>query len=285
VFRQEEAIDDQGAGMRSATASSGEKSIEVRRVVGHAAERVFDAWTDPAALSVFLRPEPDGAAEVELDARVGGRIRVDMILGGKRYEHRGEVLELERPRELAFTWRAEWLPGGSVVTVELVPVDGGTDVVLRHTGLPDDKAAADHTEGWTSILTQMDRHLDRNVGRVTWVDLTVDDAESVRDFYASVVGWRPEPVDMGAYADFNMTGPADGVPRAGVCHARGANAGLPPVWLVYFEVRDLEAALREVRDRGGDVLVGPRSSGQGGFAVIRDPAGAICALASTTRSS
>jgi predicted enzyme related to lactoylglutathione lyase len=33
---------------------------------------------------------------------------------------------------------------------------------------------------------------------VAWQDLTVPNAEAIRDFYAVVVGWRPEPVDMGA---------------------------------------------------------------------------------------
>ena len=62
-------------------------------------------------------------------------------------------------------------------------------------------------------------------GTITWQDLTVGDAEALRDFYAAVVGWTPEPVKMGDYADFTMK--ADGEPIAGVCHARGHNAGLP----------------------------------------------------------
>ena len=28
-----------------------------------------------------------------------------------------------------------------------------------------------------------------NIGRIEWMDLTVDDASSVRNFYTSVVGW------------------------------------------------------------------------------------------------
>ena len=113
---------------------------------------------------------------------------------------------------------------------------------------------------------------------IGWVDLTVDDAEGVRDFYARVMGWRSEAVDMSGYADFNMCDPATGTPAAGVCHARGANAGLPPVWLVYFEVADLERSLGDVGEAGGAVLQGPRQAGGTRFAVVRDPAGAVCAL-------
>jgi predicted enzyme related to lactoylglutathione lyase len=36
------------------------------------------------------------------------------------------------------------------------------------------------------------------VGSVGWIDLTVPEAEEVRDFYSAVVGWKSEPVDIGA---------------------------------------------------------------------------------------
>ena len=116
-------------------------------------------------------------------------------------------------------------------------------------------------------------------GTLAWTDLTVPDAEAVRDFYARVVGWVPAPVDMGEYSDFNMTIPATGETAAGICHARGVNAELPPVWMIYLVVADLEDSLVGVREEGGEVLVGPKGMGPGSaYAVIRDPAGAVAAL-------
>lgn len=115
-------------------------------------------------------------------------------------------------------------------------------------------------------------------GTIGWHDLTVRDAAGLRDFYAAVAGWTPEPVEMGDYSDFNMLAPGGDGPVAGVCHARGTNAGLPAQWLMYIVVEDLDAALAEVRSRGGDVLSERRPPGGGGMAVIRDPAGAVCAL-------
>jgi predicted enzyme related to lactoylglutathione lyase len=116
-------------------------------------------------------------------------------------------------------------------------------------------------------------------GAIAWTDLTVSDAEEIRDFYARVVGWVPEPVSMGDYADFNMTMPGSGEPVAGICHARGVNAGLPPVWMVYLVVENLDQSLAGVRQGGGEVLIGPKAMGPGSsYAVIRDPAGAAVAL-------
>jgi predicted enzyme related to lactoylglutathione lyase len=112
----------------------------------------------------------------------------------------------------------------------------------------------------------------RAAGRVDWVDLTVEDATGSRDFWAGVVGFDGvEAVPMGGYSDFALTSDGRGV--AGVCHARGPNTGLPPVWLVYFVVDDLAEALAEVERRGGRV-VQRRTS----MAVVSDPAGAVAAL-------
>ena len=116
------------------------------------------------------------------------------------------------------------------------------------------------------------------VGSIGWIDLTVDNAEQVRDFYAAVTGWRPEPVVMGGYDDFNMVAPETGEPAAGVCHARGGNAWLPLVWMIYIVVADLDASVDACRKNGGELLAGPRSMGRDRYCVIRDPAGAVAAL-------
>lgn len=114
-------------------------------------------------------------------------------------------------------------------------------------------------------------------GSIGWTDLTVEHAEQIRDFYAAVVGWKPSPVSMGEYSDFNMES-ADGVPRAGICHARGSNAELPAQWLNYLVVADLDASIARCQELGGAVISGPRSMGGSRYCVIRDPAGAVAAL-------
>ena len=115
-------------------------------------------------------------------------------------------------------------------------------------------------------------------GKIGWIDITVDDATGLRDFYAKVVGWKPENVSMGDYDDFNMTLPGSGEPEAGVCHARGGNADLPPQWLIYIVVEDARESARICTENGGKIVVAPKSLGGGQFCVIEDPAGAVCAL-------
>ncbi|RJP78832.1 MAG: VOC family protein [Candidatus Zixiibacteriota bacterium] len=110
------------------------------------------------------------------------------------------------------------------------------------------------------------------------MDLTVPQADRVRDFYAAVTGWQVQPVPMDGYDDYAMVPPETQQAVAGICHARGANAGLPPQWLIYITVADLDESLRRCRELGGEVVFGPRPLGQGRFAVIRDPAGAVAAV-------
>jgi predicted enzyme related to lactoylglutathione lyase len=115
-------------------------------------------------------------------------------------------------------------------------------------------------------------------GHVGWVDLTVDNAAEIRDFYRAVMGWEYREVQMDeGYADYSMT-TMEGRDVTGICHARGPNEGLPAQWLVYFTVADLDLALSEVRERGGALLRAPFEMEAGRYAVIRDPAGAVCAL-------
>jgi predicted enzyme related to lactoylglutathione lyase len=114
-------------------------------------------------------------------------------------------------------------------------------------------------------------------GAIVWSDLTVPDAERLRDFYAAVAGWKIESLTMGDYSDFVMVSSSgDGV--AGICHARGENANIPPQWLMYVVVEDVEHSVAECLTLGGEVIDGPRPMSGGQFCVIRDPAGAVCAL-------
>lgn len=125
-------------------------------------------------------------------------------------------------------------------------------------------------------MSEQPRHA---VGSIGWIDLTVPDADSLKEFYSKVVGWAPQPLSMGDYADYVMTNPAtqDGV--AGICHARGSNQGIPPVWMIYIIVADLDTSLRACESLGGEIVKPPRDMGGGArFAMIRDPAGVVCAL-------
>ncbi|RYG34326.1 VOC family protein [bacterium] len=114
------------------------------------------------------------------------------------------------------------------------------------------------------------------MAKFAWHDLTVPDADRVKDFYQAVVGWSPTPLDMGGYDDYVMNDGEE--PVSGVCHARGQNASLPPVWLVYIEVEDVDVAVTACKANGGEKISQIFSSGESRYCVLKDPAGAVFAV-------
>lgn len=117
-----------------------------------------------------------------------------------------------------------------------------------------------------------------DVGKIGWIDMTLDDASGVRDFYRAVVGWETEDIDMGGYSDYVLKMPASGDGVAGICHALGSNADLPPGWMIYIVVADVEKSAATCIANGGRVVVEPRGLAGGRFCVIEDPGGSVAAL-------
>ena len=118
-----------------------------------------------------------------------------------------------------------------------------------------------------------------NIGTIGWIDLTVPDAVVVREFYQKVVGWDSAPISMGEYDDFCMLPKESDDPVCGVCHAKGSNKEIPPQWMIYIVVEELEKSLQEVKSSGGELVSDIKTiTGQGSFCIIKDPAGAMSAL-------
>ncbi|HOI29070.1 MAG TPA: VOC family protein [Melioribacteraceae bacterium] len=118
-----------------------------------------------------------------------------------------------------------------------------------------------------------------DTGTIGWLDLTVENAVEIKNFYSAVTGWKYEQVSMGDYNDFSMVSPGSGTSVAGICHKRGGNAEIPSQWLIYIIVEDLEKSIDSCNSLGGSVILGPKTSGDyGKYCIIRDPAGAVAAL-------
>lgn len=87
--------------------------------------------------------------------------------------------------------------------------------------------------------------------------------DCIRDFYRDVIGWICVPEDMGGYSDFHMLSSRGGNSVAGICYARGVIADLPPVWLIYIVVKDVDVNAQMYEDLGGELVVQPWFMGDG----------------------
>ena len=116
------------------------------------------------------------------------------------------------------------------------------------------------------------------VGKILWHDLTVADAEGVSEFYKAVIGWDKEALSMGDYNDYCMKDETNET-VSGVCHARGSNAYIPPQWIMYVQVADLDKSLEACVRLGGKQIGDKRKMGKEGlYCLVQDPAGAYVML-------
>jgi uncharacterized protein YndB with AHSA1/START domain len=128
-------------------------TVHVARHFEFSAERVFDAWLDPKKAGRWLFSTPTGQmVRVEIDARVGGGFVFIDRRNGEDIEHKGEYLELDRPKRLVFKFVVpKYSPLYSRVTIDIVPAGAGCSLTLVHESvLPEYKAQTQ--SGWTGIL-------------------------------------------------------------------------------------------------------------------------------------
>lgn len=130
-------------------------SLELRRPVAATPDRVFEAWTDPAHIPRSFRPGGASLRHVELQPRVGARWRMKIAApDGRELAGSGVFREIDRPHRIVYIWN--WVPDTvgveTVVSVDFLEGDGGTEIVLRHEGFPAPRQCDRHLGGWTSGL-------------------------------------------------------------------------------------------------------------------------------------
>jgi predicted enzyme related to lactoylglutathione lyase len=126
------------------------------------------------------------------------------------------------------------------------------------------------------------------LGHVGWHELFAADNKTALEFYAGQFGWEAsEALDMGpmgTYRLFTIRADQPGGQCGGM--ANKPDAFPQPVWLYYFNVDDIDAAVARVKSAGGQVLMGPHEV-PGGSMIIQglDPQGAMFALVDQTKAT
>jgi predicted enzyme related to lactoylglutathione lyase len=110
---------------------------------------------------------------------------------------------------------------------------------------------------------------------LTWNQLMTRDLEAAQRFYGAVFEYEFETLpDVAGYQLLKVGGAVVG----GIYAMAGMPADVPPHWLTYFWLDDVDRGFAQVRELGGQVLSEPVDTTFGRWASVQDPQGATFCL-------
>ena len=124
-------------------------------------------------------------------------------------------------------------------------------------------------------------------GTFIWNELLTTDTDKAKAFYREIAGWTFEDVDMAnprepakAGGDSYTIWKAGDTMAGGMMKMQGPQwEGIPPHWLSYIQVDDVDAAAAKVEPAGGTVKMPPFDIPSiGRIAMVADPTGAAVCL-------
>jgi uncharacterized protein YndB with AHSA1/START domain len=137
-------------------------TVRLHRVLRCPPERVFRAFTDPAAMAKWLPPHGFTGTVHQMDAKVAGTWRMSFtnLTTGGSHSFGGKYLELVPAERLRYTsvFDDPNLPGEMLTTVTLAAVSCGTEMNVVQEGIPAVIPAEQCYLGWQQslmLLTQL----------------------------------------------------------------------------------------------------------------------------------
>jgi hypothetical protein len=129
----------------------------------------------------------------------------------------------------------------------------------------------------------MEPHDTTKANEFCWHELMTSDHEKGFAFYKTMFGWeKKDEFDMGPMGKYWLFGQGD--KTYGGMMTKPADMKMPPAWIYYVEVSDLDAAVERAKSKGGKLVNGPMDvPGGTRIAQLFDPQGAFFALHSTTK--
>jgi hypothetical protein len=120
-------------------------------------------------------------------------------------------------------------------------------------------------------------------GEFSWHELGTTDREAAWEFYSNLFGWKEtSTMDMGEGNLYQMFAANGGEPTGGLYKMSKEMEGMPPHWMGYVLVPDVDDAVAAVKSGGGQVVTGPMEIPGGRVAVFTDPQGAAFAAHENT---
>jgi predicted enzyme related to lactoylglutathione lyase len=117
-------------------------------------------------------------------------------------------------------------------------------------------------------------------GEFSWHELATTNDNAAFDFYSKLFGWKEtSSMDMGGGMMYKMFGtPGREDPLGGIYTIAKEMGDMPPNWLGYVFVENVDDATAAVKKAGGTVIRDPMEIPGGRIAIFTDPQGAAFAV-------
>jgi uncharacterized protein YndB with AHSA1/START domain len=136
-------------------------TVRLHRVLAAPPERVYRAFTEPAAMARWLPPNGFTCEVQQFEPRVGGRFHMGFTQFATGHSHGfgGEFLEMVPSQRLRYTdvFDDPNLPGTLEVTIDFTAVSCGTELHIQQAGIPDAIPPEMCYLGWQDSLDNLKR--------------------------------------------------------------------------------------------------------------------------------
>ena len=165
--------------------------------------------------------------------------------------------------------------GGSTMMPPLDVMDAGRMAIFTD---PAGAAVAVWQDGNHSGAQLFNEH-----GSISWVELATGDVATATKFYRDVFGWGTETAPMGDGGEYTLFTLGGAQVAGGYDKSNVLPDEVPPHWLVYFEVDDIDATVAKARELGAEASDVMDVEMAGRFSVINDPQGAVFGAIQSSR--
>jgi predicted enzyme related to lactoylglutathione lyase len=112
-----------------------------------------------------------------------------------------------------------------------------------------------------------------------WHELMTRDVPAAREFYTELLGWTTEEMDMGEMGKYTLFKKGEEQIGGMMAMPDEVPQEVPPHWMTYIAVDDIDALANRVNELGGMIHVPPTDIPNiGRFCVIQDPTGGVISL-------
>lgn len=115
-------------------------------------QQLYQAWLSPEMTI-------DPVTKMEVEAKVGGVLRLYAESPDGTFVMRGKLLELQENQKIRYAWKWDETPEETLVTVIFHSNDGKTEISLTHEGFETEESRKAHDSGWDQYFTGLQKKI------------------------------------------------------------------------------------------------------------------------------